>query len=103
MPELPEVEITARRLDRALTGAEIESARAPGVVTLKTVEPPLEALAGKAIARIGRKGKMLTLEADGLALLFHLMSAGRLQLFDGPASPRDRTVRLLVHLADGRE
>ena len=29
MPELPEVEITARLLDRALQGAEIESALRP--------------------------------------------------------------------------
>jgi formamidopyrimidine-DNA glycosylase len=103
MPELPEVEITARRLDRALSGVEVESAAAPGVVTLKTVEPPLEAVAGTTIAGIRRAGKMLVVEADGLALLIHLMSAGRLQLFDRPASARDRTARLLLRLAGGRE
>jgi formamidopyrimidine-DNA glycosylase len=31
------------------------------------------------------------------------MSAGRLQLYDRPAGPRDRTSRLLVRLSDGRE
>src|SRR6202008_22229 len=31
------------------------------------------------------------------------MSAGRLQLYDRRAGPRDRTSRLLVRLADGRE
>ena len=36
------------------------------------------------------------------ALEIHLMSAGRLQLFDTRASLRDRTSRLLVRLADGR-
>jgi formamidopyrimidine-DNA glycosylase len=35
--------------------------------------------------------------------LIHLMSAGRLQLYDGRAGPRDRTSRLLVRLNDGRE
>jgi formamidopyrimidine-DNA glycosylase len=30
MPELPEVEITARRIGEAVTGAVIESALAPG-------------------------------------------------------------------------
>ena len=44
------------------------------------------------------------LELDGgLALVIHLMSAGRLQLFDTRASLRDRTSRLLVRLTDGRE
>ena len=33
MPELPEVEITARRLSTALEGAEVESALATGVAT----------------------------------------------------------------------
>ena len=37
MPELPEVEITARLLDRALAGAVVESALAPGINTLKTL------------------------------------------------------------------
>jgi formamidopyrimidine-DNA glycosylase len=103
MPELPEVEITARRLDRALSGVEVKSAFAPGVVTLKSVDPPLDELAGKTVTHVRRAGKMLVTEADGLALLVHLMSAGRLQLFDRPASARDRTARLLVLLADGRE
>ena len=103
MPELPEVEITARRLNRALEGAEIESALAPGMVTMKTFDPPLEVLAGRAITRVGRRGKMLVVEAGDLALLVHLMSAGRLQLWDKRASLRDRASRLLVRIADGRE
>jgi len=49
MPELPEVEITARRLSSALTGAEIESALAPGMVAMKTFEPPLETLEGRSV------------------------------------------------------
>ena len=103
MPELPEVEITARRLNAALEGAEIESALAPGMVTMKTFDPPLEALVGRAVTRVGRAGKMLVVEAGDLALLVHLMSAGRLQLWDKRASLRDRASRLLVRLEDGRE
>ena len=103
MPELPEVEITARRLHAALEGAEIESALAPGMVTMKTFDPPLEVLAGRAITRVGRAGKMLLVEAGELALLIHLMSAGRLQLWDKHASLRDRASRLLVRITDGRE
>jgi formamidopyrimidine-DNA glycosylase len=99
VPELPEVEITARLLDGALRGAEIESALAPGINALKTFDPPLEALRGERIAAIRRRGKHLILETEGgLALLIHLMSAGRLQLFDKPARPRDRTSRLLVRV-----
>ncbi len=103
MPELPEVEITARRLDRALAGVEIESALAPGVVTMKTFDPPLDALAGESVAAVRRAGKMLIVETAKLALLMHLMSAGRLQLFDKRASLRDRAARVLIRLVDGRE
>jgi formamidopyrimidine-DNA glycosylase len=101
MPELPEVEITARRLDAALRGATIESALAPGINALKTFDPPLSALEGRAITSVGRRGKQFVVEfTGGLALLVHLMSAGRLQLYDKRAGPRDRTSRLLLRIAD---
>jgi formamidopyrimidine-DNA glycosylase len=104
VPELPEVEITARRLDEALRGAEIESTLAPGINALKTFDPPLHALDGRAVAGVRRRGKHLVVDVAGdLAVLLHLMSAGRLQLFDARASLRDRTSRLLIRLADGRE
>ena len=104
MPELPEVEITARLIGAAVAGAEIESALAPGINALKTFDPPLTALEGRRFERVGRRGKLFVVELDGdLALEIHLMSAGRLQLFDTRASLRDRTSRLLVRLDDGRE
>jgi formamidopyrimidine-DNA glycosylase len=111
MPELPEVEITARRLSTALEGAEVESALATGVATLKTFEPSLDALTGARISGVRRIGKMLAVDLDPaggdgagpLTLLVHLMSAGRLQLFDKRASLKDRRSRLLVRIGDGRE
>jgi formamidopyrimidine-DNA glycosylase len=110
MPELPEVEITARLLDRALSGRRIVSALAPGINALKTFDPPLSALEGRRIAAVRRRGKNVIVEIDGdgerpLALLIHLMSAGRLQLFDKLAGPRERTSRLLVRIepSDGED
>jgi formamidopyrimidine-DNA glycosylase len=108
VPETPEVEITARRLSSGLAGAEVESALAPGMVTMKSVDPPLAALEGRSIEKVRRIGKMPVVEfgagSDGrLELLVHLMSAGRLQAFDKRASLRDRRSRLLIRLADGRE
>ena len=103
MPELPEVEITARRLSRAAAGAEIESALAPGMVTMKTFDPPVDALAGRTIAGVRRAGKMLVVDTGELVVLIHLMSAGRLQLWDDRASLRDRASRLLIRLEGGRE
>ncbi len=93
MPELPEVEITARRLGAAIEGAEVESALATGVATLKTFDPPLDALEGATVEGVRRIGKMLAVDFDAdeqLTLLIHLMSAGRLQLFDKRGSLKDR-------------
>jgi formamidopyrimidine-DNA glycosylase len=104
MPELPEMEIIARRLGEALPGETIESALAPGVNALKTFDPPLQALAGATLTDVGRRGKLLTLAVDTpLVLLVHLMTAGRLQLYPKRAGPRDRTSRLLLRLPGDRE
>jgi formamidopyrimidine-DNA glycosylase len=103
MPELPEMEITARRLNEALTGETIESAVAPGINALKTFDPPLSALEGATIEGFRRRGKLLMLDAGGLTLLMHLMSAGRLQLFGKHATMRDRTARVGLRLSEGRE
>ena len=104
MPELPEVEITARRIGAAVAGGRVESATAPGINALKTFDPPLDALAGDTLTGVRRRGKHLVVDAEGgLLLLVHLMSAGRLQLFDKRAGPKDRTSRLLVRLEGGRE
>ncbi|MEJ7876200.1 MAG: DNA-formamidopyrimidine glycosylase, partial [Solirubrobacterales bacterium] len=55
-----------------------------------------------------RYGKMPVVQFEGgdegrLDLLIHLMSAGRLQVFDKRASLRDKASRILIRLTDGRE
>jgi formamidopyrimidine-DNA glycosylase len=106
VPELPEVEIAARRIEAALKGAEVESVLAPGMVALKSVEPPLDAIVGTTLHGVRRVGKMPVVELGDegeLVLLVHMMSAGRLQVFDERASLRDRRSRVLVRFTDGRE
>lgn len=115
MPELPEVEITARLLSAALYGAVVDSARAPGLATMQTFKPPLDALAGATLERIERRGKMLLVWFAGgglvtddqpegrAALLVHLMSAGRLQLFEKRATMKDRTARIVIRLNGGAD
>jgi formamidopyrimidine-DNA glycosylase len=104
MPELPEVEITARVIGAAVAGTRVESALSPGINALRTYDPPLAAVEGLMIQGIDRRGKLFLVRFESeLTALIHLMSAGRLQLFDQRASLRDRTSRLLVRLDDGRE
>jgi formamidopyrimidine-DNA glycosylase len=111
VPELPEVEITARLIAAATRGGTVESVLAPGLNAVKTYDPPLHSLAGATIAAIRRRGKFFLIDFDGrseragadadaqLTLVVHLMSAGRLQLFDKRASLRDKTARVLLRLA----
>src|SRR5882672_10543302 len=103
MPELPEVEIVARRLNASLAGAVVESVLAPGMNVMKTFDPPLDALVGREVTAVLRIGKMPVVKFGDLALLIHLMSAGRLRVFDKRASAKDRASRVLVRLSDGRE
>jgi formamidopyrimidine-DNA glycosylase len=108
VPELPEMEIVARRLDAALPGETIESALTPGINALKTFDPPFSALTGAEFMGARRRGKLLMLDVSTasngpLTLLLHLMSAGRLQLFDKRASLRDKTARVLLRLPGDRE
>jgi formamidopyrimidine-DNA glycosylase len=105
VPELPEMEIVARRLDAALPGEKIESALTPGINALKTFDPPFSAVDGASFTGVRRRGKLLLLDVETpargpLVLLVHLMSAGRMQLFDKRASLRDKTSRVLFRISD---
>src|SRR5215210_827079 len=81
VPELPEMEIVARRLAGVLPGERLESAMTPGLNVLKTFDPPLHAVDGGTFTVVRRRGKLLLLDVDTpdhgtLTLLMHLMSAG---------------------------
>src|SRR5918994_3256778 len=104
MPELPEMEIAARRLDTALQGLVVESALAPGINALKTFDPPLHALEGRAFTGVTRRGKLLALALEGdLVVLVHLMSAGPMQLQTKRGSMRDKAARLMIRLPGDHE
>ena len=80
MPELPDIVVyldalRPRVLDRPLVAVRIAS---PFLV--RTVDPPLEAAAGRAVRELRRIGKRLVLGLEpDLFLVIHLMIAGRLR------------------------
>ena len=63
----------------------------------------MSALAGQTITGVRRIGKMPVVDVGELSLLIHLMSAGRLQLWDKRASLRDKASRLLIRVDGDRE
>ncbi|MCS7286386.1 MAG: bifunctional DNA-formamidopyrimidine glycosylase/DNA-(apurinic or apyrimidinic site) lyase [Anaerolineae bacterium] len=96
MPELPEVETIVQDLKPFLEGqriAKVEILKPKLVVDLSP-----EALEGKTIHQVKRRGKFVVLElSDGSGLLFHLRLTGRLYL--APAS--DASAVLTVHTEEG--
>lgn len=103
MPELPEVEMVARLIGGAVHGTKVEAVRVGAINTLKSFDPPVSSLSGACIEAVRRRGKHLIIDFDaGVCMLIHLMSAGRLQLLEEPASRSDRRSRFELNLADGR-
>ena len=103
MPELPELEVMREVLETRVVGRTIREARAyrPGI--LKTVKPPLGALAGESFQRVTRRGKHLILSCrDDLVLVLHLMVAGRLVL-TGSANKVTKATGFVVSFADGED
>ena len=88
MPELPEVELTRRRLEPELAGKRIERVvvrtpklRLPIPKELATVLP------GRTIRSVGRRGKYLLLDCEAGWLIVHLGMTGFLRFIAEPASP----------------
>ena len=79
MPELPDLTIYLEALQRCVVGHRLEGIRVVGPSLLRTADPPLTDVNGKAVLDVRRIGKQLVfgLEAD-LFLIVHLMIAGRL-------------------------
>jgi formamidopyrimidine-DNA glycosylase len=79
VPELPDVSVYVEAIERHVAGRVLEAARIGGPSLLRSVDPPISAVAGLRVSGARRLGKrvVIALESD-LFLVFHLMVAGRL-------------------------
>lgn len=90
MPELPEVQALAERLDAALVDSRLEGFDLLQFSALKTVTPRPVELVGRRLVGVGRRGKYLVFDLDGPRLLVHLAQGGRVDLEDPPRATRPR-------------
>ncbi len=91
MPELPQMQALAERLEAAVGGHALEGYQPIGFAALKTVAPGPEALVGHRLEHVGRRGKYLVAEFDdGHRMLVHLSQAGRVDLEDPPKQTRGK-------------
>ena len=112
MPELPEVEALAADLRERAAGRVIDRADVAEIAVLKTYDPALTALAGRAITATARYGKFLDLVTDtdpgggpALHLITHLARAGWLRwrdkLPEEPPRPGKGPLAFRVRFRDG--
>ncbi|MDQ4005673.1 MAG: Fpg/Nei family DNA glycosylase [Actinomycetota bacterium] len=96
MPELPEMQALAERLDEALAGAALVAYEPLQFSSLKTYDPTPDTLVGRTLEEVGRRGKYLVLRFDQPRLLIHLSQGGRINLEAPPkrTKPRGSVVRL---------
>ena len=88
MPELPQMQALAERLETALAGSVLEGVDPLGFSALKTVRPAPDAVVGRALERVDRRAKYLILDFGAARILVHLSQAGRLDLEDPPKRTR---------------
>ncbi|AXH96927.1 Fpg/Nei family DNA glycosylase [Ornithinimicrobium avium] len=105
MPELPEVQALVDFLGERTTGRVVTDVELGSIAVLKTFDPPPDALVGRPVDAVGRRGKFVDLDVDGTHLVFHLARAGWLRWYDEVPPTRVRPGRtpiaLRVRLDDG--
>lgn len=86
----------AERLDAALAGTALAGVQPFQFSALKTVAPGPESVVGRALERVGRRGKFLVLGLGGPRMLVHLSQGGRIDLEAPPkrTKPKGAVVRL---------
>ncbi len=88
MPELPDVTVYVEALERRVLGQRLERLRILTPFVLRSVDPPIEAAAGREVRGARRIGKRIVLDlGDGLFAVIHLMIAGRLAWKPAAAKP----------------
>jgi len=79
VPELPDITVYLDALERRILGARLERVRLHTPFVLRSVDPPLSAVAGQTVVGLRRLGKRIVIALqDELFLVIHLMIAGRL-------------------------
>jgi formamidopyrimidine-DNA glycosylase len=79
MPELPDIAAYLTALETRILGHPLERVRLASVFLLRTVDPPLVSVEGRAVCELRRIGKRIAIGLEGdLWLLLHLMIAGRI-------------------------
>jgi len=87
MPELPDIAAYISALEPRIIGQPLKRVRLASAFLLRTAQPPITDVEGRAVRALRRIGKRIAIGVEGdLWLVLHLMIAGRLHW--GPAGAR---------------
>jgi len=106
MPELPEVETVRRGLEQTVLGRQIVELSVTGRRSVRRQTPGelAEAVEGRRVAAVRRRGKWLALELDdGRVLVIHLRMSGQLLHVADPSMPALPHTHVVARLDDGSE
>jgi formamidopyrimidine-DNA glycosylase len=104
MPELPEVELTARALDKLVKGQHVLAAELlrPGLAPETSPLRFGRLLKGARVLQVGRRGKHILFELDnGRVLVVHLRMTGRF-LYLPPEAPLPKHTHAVFYLDSDR-
>jgi formamidopyrimidine-DNA glycosylase len=90
MPEMPEMQALAERLDELFGGATLEGVTPLAISGLKTFQPSPSELAGKVVRAVTRRGKYLVFDLGDLRMLVHLSQGGRVDVESPPKKTRPK-------------
>src|SRR5258708_26716704 len=92
MPELPDVTVYVEALERRIAGRRLERIRILTPFVLRSVDPPVEAAAGREVRGLRRVGKRIRIHlGDELFAVIHLMIPGPLAWEAAGANPANAT------------
>jgi formamidopyrimidine-DNA glycosylase len=88
MPELPDVTVYVEALRARIIGARFERLRLANPFVLRSVDPPIADVTGRAVTDVRRLGKRIVIALeDERFVVIHLMIAGRLHWKAAGARP----------------
>jgi formamidopyrimidine-DNA glycosylase len=117
MPELPDITAYIAALEPRILGQKLERVRLQSVFVLRTADPPITAVEGRAVRELRRIGKRIAIGVEGdlppqrqqpvvgdpgyLWLVIHLMIAGRLHWRPPQAKLSGRQALLALDFSEG--
>jgi formamidopyrimidine-DNA glycosylase len=80
VPELPDITVYVERIAERTAGATLRAIRLASPFLLRSVDPRVDEVVGRAVTGVSRLGKRIVIELEGARfVVLHLMVAGRLQ------------------------